>query len=153
MQKTIRSMAVVACMLGFLSSMVVAQDRPGSMSTTPGTPGGAMGTPPGKAPTMSGAPGATGTMSGTTGSMPGKMPAMSGTTGSMSGKAMAVPVNVNAADEAVLAKLKGIGPMKAKALVAYRQQNGPFKSVDDLKKVKGINQKTLDRLKDQIVLQ
>lgn len=146
MQKTIRSMAVVACMLGFLSSMVVAQDRPGSMSTTPGTPGGAMGTPPGKAPTMSGAPGATG-------SMPGKMPAMSGTTGSMSGKAMAAPVNVNAADEAALAKLKGIGPVKAKALVAYRQQNGPFKSVDDLKKIKGIGQKTLEQLKDQIVLQ
>lgn len=148
MRKTIRSMAVVACMLGFLSSMVVAQDRPGSMSTTPGMPGGAMGTPPGKAPTMSGAPGATGAMSGTTGSMPGKMPAMSGTTGSM-----AATVNVNAADEAVLAKLKGIGPVKAKALVAYRQQNGPFKSVDDLKKVKGIGQKTLEQLKDQIVLQ
>ncbi len=66
---------------------------------------------------------------------------------------MAATVNVNAADEAVLAKLKGIGPVKAKALVAYRQQNGPFKSVDDLKKVKGIGQKTLEQLKDQIVLQ
>jgi competence protein ComEA len=63
------------------------------------------------------------------------------------------PVDLNSADVATLQKLKGIGPVKARAIVAYRQQHGPFKSVDELKKVKGIGQKTLEQLKDKITVQ
>ena len=54
------------------------------------------------------------------------------------------PVNVNHADAVTIAKsLDGVGPAKAKAIVAYRKAHGPFKHVDDLTKVKGIGKATL----------
>ena len=62
------------------------------------------------------------------------------------------PVNLNTADEATLQSLKGVGAVKAKAIIAYRQQNGPFKSVDDLKKVSGIGDTLLAQLKDQVTV-
>ena len=46
-------------------------------------------------------------------------------------------VNVNTASSAELEALPGIGPAKAKAIVEYRQKNGAFKSVEELKNVKG----------------
>jgi competence protein ComEA len=53
--------------------------------------------------------------------------------------AWAGPVDINTADAATLAReLKGIGPSKAKAIVEYRQKNGPFKNADELTQVKGI---------------
>jgi competence protein ComEA len=59
----------------------------------------------------------------------------------------AARVNINTADEATLTSLKGIGPAKAKAITQYRQEHGPFKTVDDLKKVSGIGDQTLAALK------
>ena len=62
--------------------------------------------------------------------------------------AHADPVDINTANAMVISKsLKGIGIRKAKAIVAYREKNGNFKSVDDLAKVKGIGKKTLAKLK------
>ncbi|MBF6592273.1 MAG: helix-hairpin-helix domain-containing protein, partial [Ktedonobacterales bacterium] len=59
--------------------------------------------------------------------------------------AYAAPVDINTADAQTLAQaIKGIGPQKAAAIVTYREQHGPFKSVDDLTQVKGIGQKTID---------
>jgi len=59
---------------------------------------------------------------------------------------MAGPVDVNTADAKTLAKeLDGVGLSKAQAIVDYRKANGPFKSADDLAKVKGLGQKTVDR--------
>lgn len=59
--------------------------------------------------------------------------------------AWAGPVDINAADAATLAReLKGVGPSRAEAIVAYRKQHGPFKSVDELALVKGIGQKVID---------
>ena len=56
-------------------------------------------------------------------------------------KQAAQPVNINRADAATLAgSLKGIGMRKAEAIVAYRTEHGPFKSVDELANVKGIVQ-------------
>lgn len=55
-------------------------------------------------------------------------------------------LNLNTATaEEIVAKLDGIGLKKAQAIVAYRQQHGAFQHVDDLKKVKGIGDKALER--------
>jgi competence protein ComEA len=65
----------------------------------------------------------------------------------------AEPVNINTADANALAKaLNGIGPAKAKAIVSYREKNGPFKSVDQLAMVEGISQKVIDKNRADIRL-
>jgi len=65
----------------------------------------------------------------------------------------AEPVNVNTADATALAKaLNGIGPAKARAIVSYREKNGPFKSVDQLAMVEGITQKLIDKNRADIKL-
>jgi competence protein ComEA len=64
----------------------------------------------------------------------------------------AEPVDINKADAKALAALDGVGDVKAQAIVAYRDQNGPFKSVDDLAKVKGIGDKTLERNRDNLTV-
>jgi competence protein ComEA len=57
----------------------------------------------------------------------------------------AEPVNVNTASaEEIAAVIKGIGPKKAEAIVTYRQQHGPFQTVDDLKKVPGVGDKIVE---------
>lgn len=63
------------------------------------------------------------------------------------------PVNINSADAGAIAKaLTGVGPAKAKAIVTYRDKNGPFKSVDQLAQVEGISQKLIDRNRADIRL-
>lgn len=61
-------------------------------------------------------------------------------------------VNINTADEAALMSVKGIGKAKAKAIVEYRQKNGPFKSIDDLTKIKGIKSNSLQKFKNQLTI-
>jgi competence protein ComEA len=46
--------------------------------------------------------------------------------------------------------LKGIGAVKANAVIAYRQQNGPFKSIEEIMNVKGIKKATFEKIKDSI---
>jgi competence protein ComEA len=65
----------------------------------------------------------------------------------------ATKVNINTADEATLVSVKGIGKSRAKAIVAYREKNGPFKTVDDLTKVKGIKEKSLNKFKGQLAVE
>jgi competence protein ComEA len=63
------------------------------------------------------------------------------------------PVNVNSADAEMLsAELRGVGLSKAQAIVADRKENGPFKSVDDLARVKGIGSRTVEINRDNILL-
>jgi competence protein ComEA len=66
-----------------------------------------------------------------------------------SGLAMAA-VDINTATVEQLEALKGVGPAKAKAIVEHRTKNGPFKSVDDLKAVKGFGDKSVDKLRSEI---
>lgn len=61
-------------------------------------------------------------------------------------------VNINTATAQQLEAVKGLGPVKAKAIVDYRAKNGPFKTVDDLKKVSGIGDKTLEKLRKELVV-
>lgn len=60
------------------------------------------------------------------------------------------PINVNEADLDTLQKLPGIGEVKAKAIIDYRIQNGGFKKIEEIKEVKGIGEKTFERIKDMI---
>ena len=67
--------------------------------------------------------------------------------------AFGAPVNINTADAKTLSEnIKGIGPKKAQAIVTYRRENGPFKSIHDLAKVKGIGEKLIARNKSDLLL-
>ena len=59
-------------------------------------------------------------------------------------------VNVNTATQSELESLAGVGPVRAKAIIEYRQKNGPYKSLEDLDKVPGIGKGTLDKMKNDI---
>ncbi len=58
-------------------------------------------------------------------------------------------VNLNTADAAALETLPGVGPAIAARIIAWRDENGPFRSVDELTAVSGIGERTLDGLRDQ----
>ena len=61
------------------------------------------------------------------------------------------PVNINTADVATIAdSLNGIGEAKARAIVEYREKNGPFKSADELVNVKGVGLKTVEKNRELI---
>ena len=61
-------------------------------------------------------------------------------------------VNINSATQSELEMLQGIGPSKARAIIQYREQNGPFNSINDLKKVKGIGSSTIKQLGNSITV-
>ena len=68
--------------------------------------------------------------------------------------ALAGPVNINTADAKTLAReLKGIGLARAQAIVDFREKNGPFKSADDLAKVKGVGTKVVEENRSNIKIE
>ncbi|TAK63218.1 helix-hairpin-helix domain-containing protein [Methylobacter sp.] len=66
---------------------------------------------------------------------------------------IASPVNINTADAKTIGDaLTGIGLKKAEAIVKYREEKGPFKTVEDLVNVSGIGAKTVEKIKHDILL-
>ncbi|ROM58250.1 competence protein ComEA [Pseudomonas poae] len=62
-------------------------------------------------------------------------------------------VNLNGADAETLRRdLFGIGAAKAKAIIAYRESNGPFTAVDELLEVKGIGKALLEKNRDRLII-
>ncbi|WP_051217518.1 ComEA family DNA-binding protein [Paenibacillus assamensis] len=61
-------------------------------------------------------------------------------------------ISLNRADEQQLDELPGVGPSKAKAIVAYREQHGKFNSIDEVMKVKGIGPKMFKKMKDKLTV-
>lgn len=61
-------------------------------------------------------------------------------------------ININTADAALLSTLPGIGKVKAESIVAYREENGGFKAVEDIKNVSGIKDSAYDKIKELICI-
>jgi comEA protein len=62
-------------------------------------------------------------------------------------------VNINTAEAEELQTLEKVGPVLALRIIEYREKNGPFRTIEQLKQVKGIGEKTFLRLKDQISIE
>ena len=63
------------------------------------------------------------------------------------------PVDINTADVSILAgAIDGVGEKKAATIIAYRDAHGPFNSVDELSKVKGIGALTVDRNRHNLMV-
>ena len=71
---------------------------------------------------------------------------------SVSSSASGDLINLNTATASDLQKLNGIGEKKAEQIIAYRQEKGSFKSIDELKEVSGIGDKTFAAIKDQLTI-
>ena len=94
---------------------------------------------------------ATGTSNG--GATQGTTASTSATTGSASSNSSVdKQVNINTATESDLQSIPGIGPSKAKSIIEYRETNGAFDSVEKIKEVNGIGEKTFDKLKDYLTV-
>lgn len=65
---------------------------------------------------------------------------------------MFASIDLNNASQKEFSALKGIGDKKASDIVAFREANGCFKSIDELAKVKGIGKKTIEKNRDKLTL-
>lgn len=70
----------------------------------------------------------------------------------VSSRAEGALVNINTADEATLVTLNYIGKSKAQAIIAYREEHGPFKSIEELKGVSGVGNRVFESIKDKITV-
>jgi competence protein ComEA helix-hairpin-helix repeat region len=61
-------------------------------------------------------------------------------------------INLNTADVDELDDLPGIGPALAEAIVAWREENGPFTAIEDLLNVPGIGESKLEDVRDRVVI-
>lgn len=61
-------------------------------------------------------------------------------------------IDINRADEQTLTMLNGIGEVLAARIVQYRDEHGPFQSLEDLIKVKGIGEATVERIRERAIV-
>ncbi|PEA56542.1 competence protein ComE [Bacillus pseudomycoides] len=61
-------------------------------------------------------------------------------------------IQINTATKEQLEKISGIGPRKAENIIKYREQHGPFQKVEDLLEIDGIGEKSLEKIKDEIII-
>jgi competence protein ComEA len=61
-------------------------------------------------------------------------------------------VDLNQASQADLESLPGIGPVRALAIIEYRDKHGPFRRIEELRRIKGIGAKTVDALRDELTI-
>lgn len=61
-------------------------------------------------------------------------------------------ININHADAATLQRLPGIGPVISQAIIDYRNQHGPFRSVEELINVKGIGPKKMEQIRHLVTV-
>lgn len=59
-------------------------------------------------------------------------------------------ININTAESEELQQLDGVGPVTAEKIIEYRESNGRFESIEDIKNVSGIGEKTFEKMKDDI---
>lgn len=69
-----------------------------------------------------------------------------------SGKTANGQINLNTASEKELQELPGIGPAMSARIIEYRETNGPFQSIDDVKKVRGIGNAKFEKMKDKVTI-
>ena len=62
------------------------------------------------------------------------------------------PININTASKEDLERLPGIGPVKAQAIIDYREANGPFTTIEQIQNVPGIGPSTFEMIKDLITV-
>lgn len=61
-------------------------------------------------------------------------------------------IRINTAAKEQLEKITGIGSRKAESILKYREEHGPFQKIEDLLEIDGIGTKSLEKIKDQIII-
>jgi competence protein ComEA len=84
---------------------------------------------------------------------PGSASQFSATTTQPTSRGTSERINLNKADAAALESLPGIGDVLATRIVADREKNGPFKSIDDLKRVPGIKDAVVSKLREMVYVE
>jgi len=67
-------------------------------------------------------------------------------------RAISNKININSASAKELERLPRVGPVMAQRILSFRNEHGPFHSVEDLKQIKGIGEKTLARIRDRVTI-
>jgi competence protein ComEA len=62
------------------------------------------------------------------------------------------PIDINTADSAAFESVPGIGKSLSQRILAFREKNGPFQNVDDLLKVQGIGEKSIQKLRPYLMV-
>lgn len=96
--------------------------------------------------------GATAQSSGGESSQTTSAPASNAQTSAGTDPASGTKININSADSSQLQTINGIGPSTAEKIIRYRTSKGAFKSIDDLKKVNGIGDKKLEKLRPYVTI-